>query len=126
MSTNAKHTALPYEPGARYSNSAYYDVATAEVIHGWQVFEQRRPDGSPTGRRSFVDSSGNLCAIELAEAKRNHVIREAAPELLEALVAMQELAALLAACCADRVDVTNDPRVAAARAAIAKATGGTA
>jgi hypothetical protein len=43
--------------------------------------------------------------------------------LLVALVDLQELAALLAANCTDRVDVTNDQRVARARAAIAKATG---
>jgi len=47
----------------------------------------------------------------------------AAPDLLEALRGLFELADLLAANCADRVDATNDPRLAAARAAITRATG---
>jgi len=74
-----------FAPGTRYSNSEIYDEATAEVVHGWQVFVQKRADGTPTGRRSFVDPNGNLCSIDLAAAMRAQAISQAAPELLDAL-----------------------------------------
>lgn len=76
---------LNYPIGTRYSNSGTYDEATAEISHGWQVFEQRRADGTSTGRRSFVNNSGMLCGIQIAEAERARAIRDAAPDLLAAL-----------------------------------------
>lgn len=79
---------LKYEPGTRYSNSLIYDEATSEVVAGWQVFVQKRPDGTPTGRRSFVNNEGNLCGIEVANAMRKRAIHDAAPQLLEALSAL--------------------------------------
>lgn len=76
---------LKYEPGTRYSNSEIYDEATSEVVNGWQVFVQKRPDGSLTGRRSFVNNAGILCGITLADTMRERAIRDSAPQLLEAL-----------------------------------------
>ncbi len=72
-------------PGTRYSNSTIYDEATAEVQHGWQVWVQKNPDGTPTGRRSFVDDDGMLYNIDLAECKRAEAITKSAPKLLSAL-----------------------------------------
>jgi hypothetical protein len=82
-----------YPIGTRYSNSEIYDEATDEHVHGWQVFIQKRPDGTPTGRRSFVDQDGKLCGIELAAAKRAGAIRDAAPDLLAACQAAEPLLA---------------------------------
>lgn len=65
---------LTYPVGTRYSNSRIYDSATAEVVHGWQVFEQMRATGpnlyAATGRRSFVNHEGILCGLDLAESER--------------------------------------------------------
>lgn len=83
-------TKLKYPVGTRFSNSEIYDAATAEVVHGWQVFEQFREDGSPTGRKSFVDNNGGLCGIEIAESKRKQAIHDAAPEMLAALTFYQK------------------------------------
>lgn len=82
---------LPYAPGTRFSNSEIYDEATAELVHGWQVFIQKRPDGTPTGRRSFVDHKGSLCGIEIAEQRRALAISEIAPELVAYLPALVKL-----------------------------------
>jgi hypothetical protein len=57
-----------------------------------------------------------------AELIANAHLWAAAPEQNAALIGLLELVELLAANCADRVDVTNDPRIPAAHAAIAKAT----
>lgn len=76
---------LKHPVGTRFSNSETYDQATDEVIHGWQVFEQCRPDGTFTGRKSFIDNHGCLCGIDIAEAKRRMATESTAPELLEAL-----------------------------------------
>lgn len=76
----------PYPVGARYSNSEVYDEATDEVVHGFQVFVQKRPDGTPTGRRSFVNAQGVLCGLAMAEAERARELSEAAPALLSAAV----------------------------------------
>lgn len=84
----AQFNGLPYEPGTRYSNSETYDQATGEVVHGWQVFEQIRPDGTRTGRRSFVSNSGMLCSVDIASAMRLVALREAAPDVLDALKAL--------------------------------------
>lgn len=81
----AQFNGLPYAPGTRYSNSETYDQATGEVVHGWQVFEQIRPDGTRTGRRSFVSNEGQLCSVEIAKAMRESALYNAAPELLTAL-----------------------------------------
>lgn len=81
----AQFNGLPYEPGTRYSNSETYDQATGEVVHGWQVFEQIRPDGTRTGRRSFLNNEGLLCSVEIAQAMREAAIYNAAQELLDAL-----------------------------------------
>ena len=78
-----------YEAGTRYSNSIIYDEATDERVHGWQVFVQKREDGTPTGRRSFINNSGVLCGIEIAEAERQRAIAAAAPDLLAALQAIE-------------------------------------
>ena len=75
----------PYAPGTRYSNSVIYDAATEEVVHGWQVFMEYLADGTPTGRKSFVNNSGILCGIEIAAAERERATRAAAPEMLAAL-----------------------------------------
>ena len=82
---------LPYEPGTRYSDSLTYDVATTEVVHGWQVFEQVRPDGTPTGRKSFVNHRGALCGICVAEMMRKSASEAALPNVLKALEAIEAL-----------------------------------
>lgn len=76
---------LPYVPGTRYSNSLTYDVATTEVVHGFQVFEQRREDGTPTGRKGFVNHRGSLCSLSVADLMRREAQKEALPDLLAAL-----------------------------------------
>lgn len=68
--------------GTRYSNSEVYDEATSEVVHGYQVYVQKRADGTSTGRRSFVNDKGVLCGIEMAERERQQAIQDAAPLLL--------------------------------------------
>lgn len=85
----SNHTpGMMYPVGTRYSNSQYYDAATARVACGFQVFEQFSPDGKPTGRESFVDQSGSLCHIDSAESKRNDALKSASPDLLKALKGM--------------------------------------
>lgn len=69
---------LKYPVGTRYSNSQTYDEASCEVVHGWQVFIQKNPDGSLTGRRSFVDNKGTLCGLMTAERKRDEAIQSQA------------------------------------------------
>lgn len=76
---------LKYPVGTHYSNSKWYDAATAEVVHGWQVFEQHSPDGKPTGSKSFVDNAGVLCGIEIAERRRKGAIEASAVQLLHEL-----------------------------------------
>lgn len=79
---------IKYPVGTRYSNSSTGDEATAEILHGYQVFQQAqcRPDGTLTGRKSFINEHGVLCGIELAEGARNAAIHNAAPKMLEALL----------------------------------------
>ncbi len=74
-----------YPAGARYSEATYYDVATDRFVHGFQVFTQHAPDGSPTGRQTFLDNHGKLCSLALAEAKRKEAIEAAADDLLDGL-----------------------------------------
>lgn len=74
-----------YPPGTRYSDSTYYDVATDRFVHGFQVFTQHAPDGTPTGRQSILDNNGLLCGLATAEAKRQEAIRSAAPAMLHSL-----------------------------------------
>ncbi len=76
---------LPYEIGTRYCNSEIYDEATAETVHGWQIFVQKRADGAPTGERSFVDQHGALCGVSIAKIKRDQVKASMAGELAEVL-----------------------------------------
>lgn len=78
------HLVRAYPVGERFSNSEVYDEATAEVVHGFQVFAQKREDGSPTGRRSFVNAQGVLCGLEMAESERARELADAAPDLLSA------------------------------------------
>ena len=75
-----------------------------------------------SGSRRNYDTRRSMEAFALLreELKAERSIKA---DLLQALIDLQELAALLAANCTDRVDVSNDPRVGAARKAIAKATG---
>lgn len=79
-----------YPAGTRYSNSITYDEATDELIHGWQVFIQKAPDGTPTGDRSFLNNQGRLCGESIAKQERERATREAAPELLAAAQAAVE------------------------------------
>lgn len=103
-----------FAPGTMYSNAIKGDVATARVIHGFQVFEQ---DG--TGRESFIDPRNNiLCDIVLAERVRAEIIRDAAPELLAALEGLVGLAELRPGHLQDYKSAVLD-----ARAVIAKAKG---
>lgn len=67
-----------YPVGTRYNNSPTYDEATNEVVHGWQVFVQKSPDGTLTGRKSFVDNKGTLFCISIAERKRDEAIQSQA------------------------------------------------
>lgn len=76
---------LKYEVGTRYADSETYDEATDKVVHGWQVFRQCRPDGTPTGRESFVNHHGILCGLSIAESQRHDAITASAHELLESL-----------------------------------------
>lgn len=76
---------MKHPVGTRYSNSKTYDQATDKFIHGWQIFEQCQPDGTLTGRKSFIDNTGTLCGIELAETKRYQAILDSAHDLLDAL-----------------------------------------
>lgn len=76
---------MKHPVGTRYSNSETYDQATDEVVYGWQVFEQCRPDGTLTGRKSFIDNNGTLCGIEIAETKRLQSILDSAHDLLGAI-----------------------------------------
>lgn len=69
------HQHLVYPVGTRFSNSHIYDEATSEVVHGWQIFVQKDPDGNLTGRKSFVDNKGGLCDISVAERKRDEAIQ---------------------------------------------------
>jgi len=69
--------------GTRYTSSRTYDAATNEVVHGWQVFAQYREDGTPTGRKSFVDNNGNLCGIEIAKTKREQAVVSHCEELAQ-------------------------------------------
>lgn len=74
-----------FDPGTRYSNSATYDVATAEVNKfGDTIFEQRRPDDVPTGRRSVV-IGGQLVSETIAEAIHRSQAEARALELRDAL-----------------------------------------
>lgn len=74
-------SSLYVQPGTRYTDSDFYDEATAERVHGWQVFIQKRPDGTPTGRRSFVDHKGRLCDLALAESRRREALAEASSDM---------------------------------------------
>lgn len=74
--------ATKHPAGTRYSDAQWYDVATDEVVCGFQVFEQYSPKGEPTGRKSILVGD-ILCGIELAEGMRQHRILEAAPQLLK-------------------------------------------
>jgi hypothetical protein len=76
---------MKHPVGTRYSSSETYDQATDEVVHGFQVFEQCRPDGSLTGRKSFINNGGILCGIEIAEHERHQAILDSAHDLLDAL-----------------------------------------
>lgn len=73
-------------PGTRYCDSTVYDEATDEVVHGFQVYVQKTPDGTPTGRRSFVNNQGALCGILMAEQERATAMQAAAPQLVSAAV----------------------------------------
>lgn len=101
-----------YPAGTRYSNAVTYDEATYEFAHGWQVFQQRRQDGTPTGHKSFINNDGILCGVEIAERERARAMQQAAPMLLEAL---QVLLASSQQC--------GEREWEMARAAIAAATG---
>lgn len=85
---------LSYTPGTRYSNPREYDIATEEVIHGFQVFERIEGDVH-TGHKTFVDIDGNLVAVEMAERRRDDIIEANAHKLLWALESLVD-AALLA------------------------------
>ena len=111
---------LKYEPGTRFSNSVIYDEATSEVVSGWQVFMQKLPDGTATGCRSFVNNAGILCGIEVANAMRERAIRDAAPQLLEALSALLVEAEQFAI---ELQPYAASPALAQARAAKALAAG---
>lgn len=84
--------ALTYTPGTRYSNAVTYDEATDDTIDGFQVFRQCRPDGTPTGRASFVHPvSGHLMSIEMTL----HVRKECAKrQLVPALDLVRRVAML--------------------------------
>lgn len=86
--TNVLVAGEKHPVGTRHSNSEWYDAATDEVVHGFQVFEQFSPDGKPTGRKSFIDHRGNLCSMEIAEQKRADALKDTAPELLAAIRAI--------------------------------------
>jgi len=60
-------------------------VATDRFVHGFQVFVQHAPDGSPNERQTFLDNQGNLCSLALAEAKRKEATQAAAEDLLSGL-----------------------------------------
>lgn len=79
-----------YTPGTRHSYSEVYDEATTEIEHGWQIFIQKRSDGTPTGRRSFVNNQGILCGVEIAEQMRAAATRDAAPDLAALLIEVRE------------------------------------
>jgi hypothetical protein len=83
---------IPLPAGTRYSNSLSYDVATDQVVEGFQVFAQYREDGTPTGRRSFVNNDGTLCGLSIAEAERERAIKQEARFLLEALARIVDAA----------------------------------
>lgn len=74
-------SSLYVQPGTRYTDSEIYDEATAERVHGWQVFVQKHSDGTPTGRRSFVDHKGRLCCLSLAEVRRSEALAEASADM---------------------------------------------
>ena len=83
---NTNHTpGTLYPVGTRYSNSIVYDEATAEVVHGFQVFRQMTAQGEPTGRLSFINNRGTLCGIEIAEQERQRARQDAAADMLAAL-----------------------------------------
>lgn len=82
---------LSYIPGTRYLNPRTYDVATDEVVHGFQVFEQIC-DGKATGLRSFIDVDGTLVSVELAQMRRQDIIDTNAHKLLWALEALVKAA----------------------------------
>jgi hypothetical protein len=112
----SKHT--PYPVGTLYSNSLYYDVALNEFAHGFQVFEQRGPDGTPTGRRSILDNNGVLRSTDIAGKLRAEAVRDSAPELLAALKDILRIAR------AASIGVSgHSQRFQCAEAAIAKAEG---
>ncbi|MFK4706074.1 hypothetical protein ABIC83_002913 [Roseateles asaccharophilus] len=75
-------------PGTRYCDSAIYDEATDEVVHGFQVYVQKSADGTPTGRRSFVNNQGVLCGITMAEQERAAAMQAAAPQVVNAAVSI--------------------------------------
>lgn len=81
----SKTTRLPYEPGTVYTTdaTAYIDVATSAVSHGYQVFEQVAvTTGLPTGRKSFVDERGMLCSIDTASNARSEQVTRMAAHML--------------------------------------------
>lgn len=83
---------LPYLAGTRYSNAITYDEATDETAHGFQIFRQCRPDGTPTGRASFVHPiTGNLMGLDMAQAVRT----ECRKRQLSAALALAERVARL-------------------------------
>lgn len=113
---------MKYPTGTRFDNSITYDEATDEVVEGFQVFRQCRPDGTPTGRRSIVahDSTGtpHLVAVTLAVDLRRRAIRDASHDLLAALREMLDYYV------GDQLPPEpHGTVVRGARAAIAKAVG---
>ena len=118
---NTNHTpGTLYPVGTRYSNSIVYDEATAEVVHGWQVFRQMTPEGGPTGRRSFINNQGTLCGVEIAWQERQRAIVDTAHEMLDAL---REVLADSQATADDELGSGQFHWVPLVRAAVAKAAG---
>ena len=122
ISATAHTPGVIYPAGTRYSNSTY-DEATDELTHGWQVFIQKFPDGTPTGRRSFMNNRGILCVESIAKQERERATRDAAPELLAALESFIRAPGVGSNGPGSSTIAVQEFNLLAARAAIAKAAG---
>lgn len=75
---------MKYPVGTRHCDAVIYDEATDEVVEGFQVFRQCKPDGTPTGRKAILVGS-RLMGLSLAKTMREEAVTEAAPAMLQAL-----------------------------------------